>query len=148
MERGDDTLPYQIGCSVVLERLQDDDKLVTAQSKSSVRFPGEPRQSVGSNLDDFVTGGMAERVVDIIKIDRSFLQSINDSYQSLGLISDIVQLAQRLGLSVIAEGIEEESIKNRLADIGVTYGQGFLFTPALTAEDLLEWASVQSTATA
>ena len=148
MERGDDTLPHQIGCGVVFERLENDDKLVAAESKSSVRFPGEPRQSVGSNLDDFVTGGMAERVVDIIKIDRSFLQSINDSYQSLGLISDIVQLAKRLGLSVIAEGIEEESIKNRLADIGVTYGQGFLFTPALTAEDLLEWASVQSTATA
>ena len=103
-------------------------------------------------VDDFGTGysnlsQLHSLPVDIIKIDRSFLQSINDSYQSLGLISDIVQLAKRLGLSVIAEGIEEESIKNRLADIGVPYGQGFLFTPALTAEDLLEWASVHQEAT-
>ena len=103
-------------------------------------------------VDDFGTGysnlsQLHSLPVDIIKIDRSFLLSIDASYQSLGLISDVVQLAKRLGLSVIAEGIEEESIKDRLADIGVTFGQGFLFTPALSAEDLLEWASVQSEAT-
>lgn len=96
-------------------------------------------------VDDFGTGysnlsQLHKLPVDILKLDRSFLESIEKDYQSFGLISDIVQLAARLGLTVIAEGIETEKMRDQLTEVGVTHGQGYLFSKALPEKDLMRWA--------
>lgn len=103
-------------------------------------------RSAGARIavDDFGTGysnlaQLHKLPVDILKLDRSFLQSVEKDYQSFGLISDIVQLAGRLGLTVIAEGIENAEMSRQLTSLGVSHGQGYLFSAALPESDIKQW---------
>lgn len=96
-------------------------------------------------IDDFGTGfsslsQLHKLPVDIVKIDRSFLESVEKDYQSFGLISDIVRLAERLGLTMIAEGIETEKMSSQLLELGVTHGQGYFFSPALPEKEAMAFS--------
>jgi diguanylate cyclase (GGDEF)-like protein len=82
-------------------------------------------------LDDFGIGyssllNLRKLPFDILKIDRSFVQSMNDGGDALIIIKAIVQLANNLGLHVTAEGIETESQLLTLGALGCERGQGFL----------------------
>jgi diguanylate cyclase len=81
-------------------------------------------------IDDFGTGwasfSQLSRIpFDIVKIDRSFVAQLSTGSRAELLISGIVDMARRLGISVIAEGIEDEAQRVRLQKLGCTYGQGF-----------------------
>ena len=81
-------------------------------------------------IDDFGTGwasfSQLRRIpFDIVKIDRSFVQHLTAGSRSESLVSGIIDLARRLGVAVIAEGIESEAQRARLQHLGATYGQGF-----------------------
>jgi diguanylate cyclase (GGDEF)-like protein len=93
-------------------------------------------------LDDFGTGysnlsQLYHLPIDIIKLDRSFLTQSEDNR---GLLVDVVQIAQRRQLVVVAEGIEEVEMRLLLVEVGVTHGQGYLFTRALPEIDIISWA--------
>ncbi len=96
-------------------------------------------------LDDFGTGYSSLSVlqrfsVDKIKIDRSFVSCIDDGGESEALVDAMVKLAKALDLKVIAEGVESESQRSRLADCGCTEFQGFLTGRPMAAgalEDLV-----------
>ena len=94
----------------------------------------------GLHLDDFGTGyssltSLHRFPVDALKIDRSFVASINGTGGSDVIIRSTIALAHSLGLSVIAEGIEDISQLQRLRTLGCEYGQGFLFSAPLSAAD-------------
>ena len=80
-------------------------------------------------MDDFGTGYsslsyLSRLPVDILKMDRSFLGGgIDDS----GLAAAIMAIGERLGLEVVAEGIERPDQIDSLHDLGFELGQGFLF---------------------
>ena len=81
-------------------------------------------------IDDFGTGwasfSQLRRIpFDIVKIDRSFVQHLTAGSRSESLVSGIIDLARRLGVAVIAEGIESEAQRARLQHLGATFGQGF-----------------------
>jgi diguanylate cyclase (GGDEF)-like protein len=81
-------------------------------------------------IDDFGTGwasfSQLRRIrFDIVKIDRSFVEHLSAGSRSESLISGIVDMARRLGIAVIAEGIENDEQRARLQRLGATYGQGF-----------------------
>ena len=81
-------------------------------------------------IDDFGTGwasfSQLRRIpFDIVKIDRSFVQHLTAGSRSESLVCGIVDLARRLGVSVIAEGIESEAQRARLQHLGAAFGQGF-----------------------
>ena len=95
-------------------------------------------------IDDFGTGYSALSYLrhvplDVVKLDRSFIQSMAASVQQRELVQGIVGLADVLGLQVIAEGIETEHERDVAARIGCAYGQGFLFSPALPVNDAQRW---------
>ena len=95
-------------------------------------------------IDDFGTGYSALSYLrhvplDVVKLDRSFIQSMAASVQQRELVQGIVGLADVLGLQVIAEGIETEHERDLAARIGCAYGQGFLFSPALPVNDAQRW---------
>jgi len=97
-------------------------------------------------IDDFGSGysnfsKLRDLPVDIIKIDKSFCQTLTSSSENLGLILDMFNMAKRLNLKVVAEGIESEEAKEKLCEIGIAYGQGFLFAQALPENELISWAS-------
>jgi diguanylate cyclase (GGDEF)-like protein/PAS domain S-box-containing protein len=96
---------------------------------------------VGLHLDDFGTGyssltALHRFPVDALKIDRSFVATISDEDEGNDVIvRSTVALAHSLGLPVIAEGIEYPDQLKHLRSLGCEFGQGYLFSPALSATD-------------
>lgn len=91
-------------------------------------------------IDDFGTGYsslayLQQFPVDSLKIDRSFVAGIGKSPESKALIHTLVQLGSTLGLTTIAEGIEDAAQLELLKAEHCDKGQGFLFAHPLSAED-------------
>jgi len=83
-------------------------------------------------IDDFGTGYsslsyLRQIPVDVLKIDKSFIDDILASGRQRALVDAIVTLARHLDLSVVAEGIESAEQRAMLAGMGCPYGQGYLF---------------------
>lgn len=96
-------------------------------------------------LDDVGTGhgGMAylqKLGVDIIKIDKMFIDSISSDDNSTTIVDSMVELADNLGMGIIAEGVEEEEQINRLLELGVTAAQGYFFARPMPAREFIEFA--------
>jgi diguanylate cyclase (GGDEF)-like protein len=90
-------------------------------------------------LDDFGTGfasltHLLDFPVDIIKIDRSFVGAIETGSSSSVIVEALIGIAGRLGMRIVAEGIESDGQALRLAAMGCRFGQGFLFSRPLPAE--------------
>ncbi|WP_207382768.1 EAL domain-containing protein [Marinomonas sp. MED121] len=95
-------------------------------------------QSLGIDvaLDDFGMGYSSLSYIkkfdiDFLKIDRSFVKNITTSVNDKIVCEAIVAMAHKLGIKVVAEGIETEAQRRCLKDIGCDYGQGFLFSVPL-----------------
>ena len=97
---------------------------------------------VGLHLDDFGTGysslsALHRFPVDALKIDRSFVAELgSDREGGEVIIRSTVAMAHSLGLPVIAEGIEVPAQLRRLRSLGCEFGQGHLFSPAVSATDM------------
>ncbi|MFT4113631.1 EAL domain-containing protein [Silvibacterium sp.] len=92
-------------------------------------------------LDDFGTGyssllHLQSLPFDEIKIDRSFVASMNDRLESRKIVSAVIGLGQSLGLTVIAEGVSGVEQAGLLRGLGCELGQGWLFGKAVPAEEL------------
>ena len=90
-------------------------------------------------VDDFGTGysSMAylrQFPIDVLKIDRSFVSGITDSSEAVALVHAMVQLGKALGLETVAEGVENDSQREKLAAENVDTVQGFLFARPLDVE--------------
>jgi EAL domain-containing protein (putative c-di-GMP-specific phosphodiesterase class I) len=92
------------------------------------------------SLDDFGTGysnlsNLREFRFDKIKIDRSFVQSMEADAGNAQLVHSILDLARNLGLPTVAEGIEHVDALRQIVAGGGEYGQGFYFAKAMPAEE-------------
>jgi EAL domain-containing protein (putative c-di-GMP-specific phosphodiesterase class I) len=93
-------------------------------------------------IDDFGTGYsslayLRRFPIDILKIDRSFVSAASRGAPGgLALVRTMVELASSLHLETIAEGIETEAEASHLFATGCSTGQGFLFSPAVRAEEV------------
>lgn len=90
-------------------------------------------------VDDFGTGFSSLRYlrdfpIDVLKIDKSFIDDITSDAQQVALVEGIVNIADTLGLQVIAEGIEQRGQRDLLARMGCRFGQGFLYARPMTLE--------------
>ena len=90
-------------------------------------------------LDDFGTGysalGYLKRFpIDQLKVDRSFVDEIEDDRHDAALVQAILALAGSLGLATVAEGIETFEQRRLLMRLGCSFGQGYLFAHPLPAE--------------
>jgi EAL domain-containing protein (putative c-di-GMP-specific phosphodiesterase class I) len=93
-------------------------------------------------LDDFGTGysalGYLQKIpVDIVKIDRAFVRDVHLGARQSALAAAVMTLAGSLDLDVIAEGIELPEQAARLRSLGCRLAQGFLYSQALSPDDLL-----------
>jgi EAL domain-containing protein (putative c-di-GMP-specific phosphodiesterase class I) len=93
------------------------------------------------SVDDFGTGysslSRLQRLpVDALKIDRSFVQVIDDEGRGGEIATATVMMAHSLGLSVTAEGVETPAQLRVLSAEGCDRAQGYLFSPAVPAADL------------
>ena len=94
-------------------------------------------------LDDFGTGVsslayLKDLSVDYLKIDGSFVRDALSNSRSESMIKAIAQLAKVMCMKTIAEYVETDSLRARMADLGVDYGQGFAMGKAQPLEELLQ----------
>ena len=94
------------------------------------------------SMDDFGTGYsslsyLKKFALDYLKIDQSFTKNLAPESEDMILSEAIITMAQKLGLKVIAEGIETEEQRRLLLDSGCDYGQGYLFSRPIPADDFL-----------
>lgn len=99
-------------------------------------------------IDDFGTGYSSLAYlrrfdIDYLKIDRTFTQGLGREADALALVEAIIVMAHKLGLKVIAEGIETEEQMKLLIATGCDYGQGYLFSRPVSAEKFEELLAVQ-----
>lgn len=95
-------------------------------------------------VDDFGTGYsslsyLARVSVDVLKLDRSFIEPITTSAQHRLLVQTIARLGQSLGLDVVAEGVEHAAQRDILVDMGCQYGQGYLFAGPMRYDQLIRY---------
>ena len=96
---------------------------------------------IGIAPDDFGTGYSSLHYLTlvhprIIKIDQSFVSPTHDDPRTRTLLETIVTLGQKLDVEVLAEGIETDDQLDHLRLIGCDLGQGFLFSPAVSAAEV------------
>lgn len=96
------------------------------------------------SLDDFGTAysslqQVAQLPVTELKIDRMFVAGAARSARTLLLFDTIMNLAQRLGMRTVAEGIEDEEVAEFVRSAGCHTGQGFYFGKPMSCSDLLQW---------
>ncbi|MFF5979775.1 putative bifunctional diguanylate cyclase/phosphodiesterase [Streptomyces olindensis] len=123
------TLQLELTESVLMRRTEQIDMLLRALKDRGVRIA----------VDDFGTGYSSLRYlrdfpIDVLKIDKSFIDDIPADPRQIALVEGIVHLADTLGLEVIAEGIEAPAQRDLLESIGCRYGQGYLFARPMTVE--------------
>ncbi|MCK5354400.1 MAG: EAL domain-containing protein, partial [Methyloprofundus sp.] len=93
--------------------------------------------------DDFGTGYSSLAYlnkfdIDYLKIDQSFTRNLVDSSADQALCEAIIVMAHKLGLKVIAEGIETEEQLQLLKAAGCDYGQGYLFSRPVPADEFIK----------
>jgi EAL domain-containing protein (putative c-di-GMP-specific phosphodiesterase class I) len=93
-------------------------------------------------IDDFGTGYssldyLRRHAIDVLKIDRSFINGIESSGRQAALVGAIVHLARALDLRVVAEGVETSTQRDVLLQAGCRLAQGHLFSVAVTADEIV-----------
>lgn len=105
-------------------------------------------QGIQVTLDNFGTGHSSLSQLrsvpfDQVKIDRSLIATIDSSKESAAIVSSIVSLGKGLGLPIIAEGIENQKTSDTLVKLGIARGQGYLFGPPQSADEVLPIIAAQ-----
>ena len=93
------------------------------------------------SIDDFGTGFSSFSYLhrfplDTLKIDRSFVSNMSKSQKNLDIVTTIVLLAHKLGMDIVAEGIEQEVEKKTLQALNCEYAQGYFFAKPLPVEQI------------
>ena len=128
-------LQLEITESAMMKSLQKTAKILADLHRSGVTIA----------LDDFGTGYSSlsylhELPIDTLKIDRSFINRINDKADGAAIVRAIIVLARTLRIKVVAEGIENLDQLHHLQQMNCDFGQGYLLSrpiPALEAHKLL-----------
>ncbi len=136
------------GSALVLEVTETgriDDFAAAADILEGVRELG-----VRVALDDFGAGHsnlnhLLRLPVDILKLDRALVAGVADAGRAQAISHGAVHMARRLGIPIIAEGVEQPQQAARLAALGCDYVQGFLYSPPLPARDLAASATGRCT---
>ncbi|HSP03046.1 MAG TPA: EAL domain-containing protein, partial [Acidimicrobiales bacterium] len=122
--------PPHLLCIEVVESALADEHAAAATLEEIKRI------GVEVAIDDFGTGysslSRLQRFdVDYLKIDRGFVAGMDDAGDDAAVVSAVIGLAHALGLRTVAEGVEDEAQRDRLHELGVDIGQGYLWSRAV-----------------
>ncbi|GEM_PF-208074 len=129
-------LSFEITESIIVE--QPDEAIKRIQKLKDVGFK--------LAIDDFGTGYsslayLTQLPVDLIKIDRSFVQNLSSNHQNQAICKTVIELANKFNLDVVAEGIEDEGSMELLRDWGCQWGQGYHINRPVKFREFLDWHS-------
>jgi EAL domain-containing protein (putative c-di-GMP-specific phosphodiesterase class I) len=96
-------------------------------------------------IDDFGTGYsslayLRQLPVHELKIDKSFVMGMNSNDGDVTIVRSTIDLAHNLGLTVVAEGVENGEVLGRLRDLGCDEMQGYLISRPLPVAEFIAWA--------
>ncbi len=116
--------------------LEITESMVLDISDTQTKMKALDHIGVGFSMDDFGTGfsslsSLTKLKLRQLKIDRCFVRNMEMTQSDAVVVQTIVAMATSLGLEVIAEGVENESQRAMLAQLGCKLYQGFLFSPAV-----------------
>ncbi len=102
------------------------------------------KMGVRFSIDDFGTGysslSYLKRLpVSEIKIDKSFVMEMLEDENDAVIVHATIELGHNLGLKVVAEGVEDEAVMQRLTSLGCDFLQGFHISKPLAAKDFMSW---------
>ena len=112
------------------------------------------KMGVSLAIDDFGTGYsslsyLKRFPVDILKIDRSFIQDVNEDVDDTAIVKAIAVMAKSLNLQIVAEGVENENQREFIEKTGCQYMQGYLFAKPMAVSEfdklLIQHFAVEST---
>ncbi|GDY29386.1 putative bifunctional diguanylate cyclase/phosphodiesterase [Gandjariella thermophila] len=100
-------------------------------------------------VDDFGTGYsslayLRQLPVDEVKIDKSFVLGMGTDLGDMAVVRSIVELGHSLGLSVVAEGVEEDAARDQLVAMGCDVAQGYLISRPLSEERFEAWLAART----
>lgn len=118
--------------------------LIVDFEQATARLAQLRELGVRVSIDDFGTGYSSlsyfkKISADELKIDKSFVMRMLTEDADQRLVETIINLARHFRLDVVAEGVEDQPTLDMLARMGCDYAQGYLFAPALSAEQLGVW---------
>jgi diguanylate cyclase (GGDEF)-like protein/PAS domain S-box-containing protein len=96
------------------------------------------------SIDDFGTGFsslgyLRDMPVHALKLDKSFVQHLQERERDRSIVSSTVRMAHELGLEVVAEGVETQWVADHLARAGYDFAQGYLYSKPVSAQECREW---------
>ena len=136
---------YQIDPSFL--HLEITESAYTESPDQIIRTVAELRkQGFIIEMDDFGSGYsslnmLSQMSLDILKLDMKFIRNEMEKPMEQSLLQDVINMAHRMHLNVVAEGVETEDQKNRLQTVGCDYAQGYFFAKPMQEgefEELLQ----------
>jgi EAL domain-containing protein (putative c-di-GMP-specific phosphodiesterase class I) len=127
----------------VSERVLADDTAAARAVLTELRALG-----VMLALDDFGTGSspllhLRHFPIDAVKLDGALVGGLGINRDDNVIVEAVIALAHRLGLFVVAEGVEHDDQIDRLRRMGCLLAQGHSFAPAMTADDAARWVAAR-----
>jgi len=121
--------------------------LMSDPDRSLVTLTRLSQLSVGLSVDDYGTGysslaNLRRLPIDELKIDRSFVSPMLSDESDLIIVRSTINLGHDLGLTVVAEGVEDEATLHRLEGLGCDLAQGYHFSKPLPSEAFNKWIGV------
>jgi diguanylate cyclase (GGDEF)-like protein len=133
------------GCRPEWIELEITEGHIMADPETAIRFL---ERLAGKNIrlaiDDFGTGYsslsyLKKLPLNKLKIDRSFVRDLPDDEDDVTITTTIIALATNLNLEIIAEGVETKEQRDLLVELGCFQLQGFLYSPALPADEIEQY---------
>ena len=136
---GHEWLELEVTESTVMSRIDEAEKILSTLKEKGFSV----------SLDDFGTGYsslslLARLPIDKLKIDRSFVRLMEIESRSMAITETVIALGHKLGMEVVAEGIETISVFSRLLSMGCNHFQGYLFSKPVSSNDLVIWEKTLS----
>jgi len=133
-------LPPQSLKLEITETVAMSDPKLTLQRLQEIKNMG-----VQISLDDFGTGYSSMSYlqsfpIDTVKVDKCFVGTMNSNSGKRKIVNSVINLAHNLNMNVVAEGVEEYEHMSMLKAMDCDSGQGFLFSRAVTAEEITRMA--------
>ena len=131
-------LRLEITESIIMQSPEIAMEIITELTKMGVKF----------SIDDFGTGysslSYLQRLpVDELKIDKSFVMNMIKDANSNAIVGSIIELGHSLGLKVVAEGVENKEILDRLTLAGCDIAQGYFFSKPIPHAEITAWLNKQ-----
>ena len=134
-------LTKKYGIDPKLLHLEITESAYTENSKQIISMVDQLRaRGFIIEMDDFGSGYsslnmLSQLKLDVLKLDMKFVQSETSQGTDRGVLRLVVEMAHRMNLSVVAEGVETQQQLSRLQEIGCDYVQGYLFSKPIPAAD-------------